>query len=110
MRSLAQIQSFAASQAVPGAIEVIRAAGGASGITLTVTPPSYTVQEPSGITVAVYETFTAIRTDDGDGTNPVKFVDSTGALFNGDTSWNLINQNQWAIFCWTGTGWDVFGN
>ena len=107
MRSLAQIQSFAASSPVPQAIEVIRAAGGAGGIVLTLTPPAYVVQQPGSVTVAVYQTYYAVRTDSGDGTNPVTFVDSTGALFNGRVSWSLINQYQCGIFCWNGTGWDV---
>ena len=108
MRSLAQIQTFAATSAVPPAIEVIRAAGGAGGITLTLTPPAYGAQQPGGVFVAVYQTYYAIKTDLTAGV--VTFVDSTSALFNGQSSYELLNQGQWAIFCWTGTSWDVFGN
>ncbi len=105
---LSTIQTYSVGSVVPASVDVIRAAGGAGGITLTLTPKTYVLQEPGGVTIAVYETFRDIKTDAAAGV--VTFVDPNGALFNGDSSYDLVDQWQFAIFQWNGTGYDVFGN
>ena len=31
-------------------------------------------------------------------------------LFNGQSSYDLVDQWQWAIFMWNGATWDCIGN
>jgi hypothetical protein len=105
---LAWIQTFSATSPVPPGVDVIRGVGGAGGITLTIAANAYQAQPASGVTVTAYETFKAIKIDAAAGA--VVFVDSTGALFNGTSSYELVNQYQWAEFAWNGASWDVWGN
>jgi hypothetical protein len=106
MKSLAWIQNFSANAVVPVGVDVIRGTGGAGGITLTLTPASYVVQASGAVTITVYQSYQAMKVDAGVG--PVTFVDPNGALFNGQSSWDLVDQYQWATFAWNGTGWEVF--
>jgi hypothetical protein len=105
---LAWIQNFSSTSVVPPGADVIRASGGAGGITLTIAANAYQAQPASGVTVTAYETFKAIKVDAAVGA--VTFLDSNGALFNGASSYALVDQYQWAEFAWNGTGWDVWGN
>jgi hypothetical protein len=52
----------------------------------------------------------AMKVDAGSG--PAVFVDPGGALFNGRSSWKLIDQWEWAIFLWDADvgAWDVLAN
>jgi hypothetical protein len=85
-----------------GLDNLIRATGGASGIMLFLWTPSHEAQE-DGIIVSVYA---VMKVDAGPG--PVVMVDPKGALFNGQPSWELRAQFEWAIFSFYGAGWDVF--
>jgi hypothetical protein len=103
----AVVQTLSASGAVLPSTDFIKAIGGASGIVLTLTGKIYPCASPAS-PVFVNTVFHAVRTDAGAGV--VSFVDFNGALFNGQASWVLLNQYQWAIFVWDGVGWTVMGN
>jgi hypothetical protein len=96
--------AFSASEVVLPSVDLIRATGGTSGITLTLTPQIYPTNSPQG-PLALYQVYHAIKIDAGVGA--VTFVDPNGALLNGYAYWELIDQWQWAIFMWNGTSWDV---
>jgi len=84
-----------------GLDNLILATGGACGITLTLTP-SYVEREDGATITSVYA---AMKVDQGAGV--VVFVDPKGALFNGQASWRLAHQHEFAIFIWDGSGWHV---
>jgi hypothetical protein len=102
--------SYTASGVVPPTVDYIRATGGGSGITLTLTGGVFLAQTPAG-TVAVNQRYEAMKIDAG---AAVEFVDSAGALINGEASYTMNRQWQWAIFTWVVTdgvgSWDVIGN
>ena len=104
-------QAYSASGVVPTAVDYIRATGGSGGIILTLTGGVFLAQTPGG-TVAVNQRYEAMKIDAAAGA--VEFIDAGGALFNGQPSYTLNNQWQWAIFTWVVTGgvgsWDVIGN
>jgi hypothetical protein len=52
----------------------------------------------------------AMKVDAGPG--PVVVVDPGGALFNGRSSWKLVEQWEWALFLWDADAgvWDVLAN
>lgn len=100
-------KAFSASAAVPASVDLIRATGGASGIILTLTQAIYPTNSPQG-PLQLYQVFHAMKVDAGVGV--VSFIDALGALFNGQSSYDLANQYQWAIFMWNGVSWDVMGN
>jgi len=85
-----------------GLDNLILARGGDDGITLTLTP-GQAVQGESLITG-----YAAMKVDAGKGA--VVFVDPKGALFNGQPSWELARQWEWATFLWDGDGWNVLAN
>jgi len=98
---------YAASAVVPTSVDWIKATGGAAGIVLTLTPAIFATGDPTSPTY-LYQTYFATKDDAAAGL--VSFVDPNGALFNGQPSWDLVNQYQWAIFVWDGIGWHVIGN
>jgi hypothetical protein len=100
-------KAFNASAVVLPSVDLIRATGGAAGIVLTLTPAIYPTNSPQG-PLQLYQVYHALKVDAGVGA--VSFVDPNGATFNGQSSYELVDQYQWAIFMWTGTVWDVFGN
>jgi hypothetical protein len=91
-------------QATFGLNNLLRAVGGADGITVTLTPHC-AVREDGALVTSVYA---AAKVDAGPGA--VVFVDPKGALFNGHASWRLDRQHQWAVFVFNGSDWDVFAN
>jgi hypothetical protein len=103
----AAVLTLSASGAVPPSTDFIRAVGGTGGIVLTLTGKIYPTGNPA-TPVFVNTVFHAVRIDAGAG--PVTFVDSNGALFNGQSSWVMNNAFQWAIFIWDGVGWTCMGN
>ena len=100
-------QRYAANAVVPTSVDFIKGTGGAGGIVLTLTPAIYTTGDPTSPTY-LYQTYWAMKDDVAAGT--VTFVDPNGALFNGQASYVMNNQYQWAIFIWDGIGWHVIGN
>jgi hypothetical protein len=100
-------KAFSATGVVLPSVDVIRATGGAGGITLTLSPAIYSTNSPQG-PLFLCQVYYALKIDAGVGI--ITFVDPNGALFNGQSSYILINQWQWAIFMWNGTTWDVIGN
>jgi hypothetical protein len=99
--------AYSASAVVPASVDFIAATGGAGGITLTLTPVIYPTGSP-GSPRMLLSVYYAIKSDAAAGV--VIFIDPNGALFNGQSSYELTDQYQWAIFCWNGVGWDVLGN
>ena len=107
MKGGASPRAYNANAAVLPSVDFIKAAGGSGGITLMLTRGVYPTGSPASPTF-LYQTYYARRDDAGAGA--VVFVDSNGALFNGQASWELLDQYEWAIFIWDGTGWNVIGN
>jgi hypothetical protein len=107
LTSGAALKAYAANATVLPGIDLIKATGGAGGITLTLTAGITPTGNPAAPDF-LYQVYYARRDDAGAGA--VVFVDSKGALFNGQASWELLDQYQWAIFIWDGTGWNVIGN
>src|SRR5579864_6811075 len=101
------LQPYTANAVVPGWVDFIKATGGAGGITLTLTPSSTPTGDPTNPRV-LYQTYYAMKYDAAAGA--ITFIDPNSALFNGQPSWVLNNQYQWAIFIWDGVGWHVIGN
>jgi hypothetical protein len=99
--------NFSASGVVLPSTDLIRATGGASGIVLTLTRAIYPTNSPQG-PLMLYQVYYAIKVDAGVGV--VQLVDPSGALFNGQPSYDLVDQWQYAIVMWNGTTWDVIGN
>jgi hypothetical protein len=99
-------KAFSASGVVLPSVDLIRATGGASGIALSLTEAIYPTNSPQG-PLFLYQVYYAMKVDAGVGV--ITFSDG-GALFNGQSSYVLNNQWQWAIFMWNGTSWDVIGN
>lgn len=98
---------YSGSGTVPPTVDYIRGVGGAGGIALALTASSQVVAGATG-SFTVYQVYFAKKTDAGAGA--VVFTDSLGALFeSGESSYELTQQGQWAIFLWNGTTWDVFG-
>jgi hypothetical protein len=102
----AVISAYAANALVPTSVDYIRGTGGTAGILLTLTSGTVVVVGPSG-TFNVNQVYFAKKTDLGVGA--VNFVDSAGALFEGQPTYALTQFGQWAIFIWNGVSWDVFG-
>jgi hypothetical protein len=98
---------FSASGIVLPSVDLIRAIGGTAGIVLTLTPKIYLTGSPAAPT-SLYQVYHAIKADSGLGL--VSFVDPNGALFNGQPSYELLDQWQWVVMAWTGNSWDCFGN
>jgi hypothetical protein len=103
----AGILRVSASAVMLDSTDVIKATGGAGGITLTLTPAIDPTGDPTNPTY-LYQVYYAKKDDAAAGA--ITFVDPNNALFNGQPSWQLTNQHQWAIFIWNGVGWDVMGN
>jgi hypothetical protein len=103
----AALQRYSANAVVPGWVDWIKATGGAGGITLTLTPGSTPTGDPTNPRW-LYETYFAMKDDVAAGA--ITFVDPNGALFNGQSSYVMNNQFQWAIFQWDGISWHVIGN
>lgn len=107
LKSGTALLRFVASAVVATSVDWIKATGGALGITLTLTPAIYATGDPTSPTY-LYQTYYAMKDDAAAGI--VSFVDPNGAVFNGQPSYDLVNQYQWAIFVWDGIGWHVIGN
>jgi len=107
IHSGAAVQTLNASGAVLASTDFIKAIGGSGGIVLTLTGRTYPTGSPAA-PVFINTVYHASKSDAGAGV--VVFVDSSGALFNGQSSWVLNNQYQWAIFVWDGVGWTCMGN
>jgi hypothetical protein len=103
----AALTRYAANAVVPAAVDFIKATGGVAGIQLTLTSAIYQTGNPASPTL-LYQTYYAMKDDAGVGA--VSFVDPNGALFNGQSSYELTDQYQWAIMVWDGIGWHVLGN
>jgi hypothetical protein len=103
----AALQRYTANAVVPISVDFVKATGGAGGITLTLTPAIYPTGNPTN-PVFLYQTYYAMKDDVAAGV--ITFVDPNGAMFNGQSSYVLNNQYQWAIFVWDGIGWHVLGN
>lgn len=97
---------YSTSGTVPASVDYIRATGGSGGIALVLTPASQAFSGPSG-TYTVGQVYSAKKIDSGAGA--VTFTSLGGELFEGQASYVLTQQGQWAIFIWNGSGWDVFG-
>lgn len=100
-------KAFNASGVVLPSVNMIRATGGSSGIVLTLTRAIYPTNSPQG-PLMLYQVYYAMKVDAGVGI--IQFIDASGALFNGQSSYDLVNQWQYAIFMWNGTTWDCIGN
>jgi hypothetical protein len=98
--------AYTANGTIPISVDYIRATGGSGGIALVLTSSSQVIVGASG-TFTVNQVYFAKKIDSGAGA--VVFTDLNGALFEGQSSYSLTQQGQWAIFLWNGTGWDVFG-
>jgi len=104
--------TYAASGIVPPTVDYIRASGGAAGIQLQLTPATVNVNGASGQT-QVNQAYFAKKVDAGAGA--VSFVSLNGELIEGQASYELTQQGQWAIFIWNpGVNgqagfWEVFG-
>lgn len=107
LKNGAAILLVTANTTVRRVIDYIKATGGAGGITITLTPGIDASADPTN-PIFLYQVYHARKDDAAAGA--ITFVDLNGALFNRQPSWVLNNQDQWAIFIWNGTGWDVFGN
>ena len=92
---------YTADGVVPTSVDYIRANG---TFTLQLTSGSQTFNGPSG-SFAINQMYFAKNV----GSGVVTFTDLNGALFEGQPSYELTQQGQWAIFIWNGTDWDVFG-
>ena len=103
----AAIQILSASGPVLPSTDFIKAVGGAAGIVLTLTGHSFPTGKPTSPLV-LFQVHQAVRIDAGAG--EVTFIDSSGALFNGASTYDLVNQYQWATFIWDGSNWTVIGN
>jgi len=103
----AALTRYSASAVVPASVDFIKATGGAAGIALTLTPMIYPTGSPGSPTF-LYSVYYAMKDDAAAGA--VSFIDPNGAMFNGQSSYELTDQYQWAIFCWDGIGWHVLGN
>jgi hypothetical protein len=99
--------NFSASGVVLPITDLIRGTGGAGGIVLTLTRAIYPTNNPAG-PLFLGQVYYAMKVDPGVGV--VQFVDPSGALFNGQPSYDLVDQWQYAIFMWNGTTWDAIGN
>jgi hypothetical protein len=73
---------------VPASIDFVEATAGE--LTLTAPPNPHRIM--------------AIKVD---AAGVAGFKDSAGALFNGESRWELRRQHEWAIFLWDGTAWNV---
>jgi hypothetical protein len=98
---------FSASGIVLPSIDFIRAIGGAGGIVLTLTPAVYPTGSPA-LPTMLYQVYHGIKTDSGVGV--VSFIDPNGALFNGQSAYDLVDQWQWVMMAWNGVSWDCLGN
>ena len=78
-----------------------------AGIVLTLAGHSFPTGKPTSPLV-LFQVHQAVRIDAGAG--EVTFIDSSGALFNGASTYDLVNQYQWATFIWDGSNWTVIGN
>ena len=107
LESGAAILRVAANAIVGDTVDYIKATGGAGGIIITLTPGIDFTGDPTNPTV-LYQVY-YVRKDDA-AAGAITIVDPNNALFNGQASWVLNNQYQWAICIWTGAGWDVIGN
>jgi hypothetical protein len=99
--------AYSASGTIPTTVDYIRATGISGSISLALTSASQVITGPSG-SFTVNQVYFAKKVDSSTGL--ITFTDSNGALFeNGESSYVLSQQGQWAIFFWNGTTWDVFG-
>jgi hypothetical protein len=101
------LKAYSANAVVPAWVDFIEATGGVGGIMLTLTPGAIPTGDPTNPRV-LYQIYQAAKEDAAAGI--ITFVDPNGALFNGQSSYVLNNQYQWAIFQWNGVGWRVIGN
>jgi len=109
MKAGASPRAYSANAVVLPSVDFIKAIGGSGGITLTLTRGVYpTATGSPSFPTFLYQVYYARRDDAGAGA--ATFIDPNGALFNGQASWELTDQYEWAIFIWDGTGWNVIGN
>ena len=95
--------AYSASASVAASVKYGQATAGSGGITLTL--------QSSLLSVGQKQRF--MKMDSAVGS--VTFTDASGKTFCGlggwaQTSWELVNQGQYADFVWDGTQYTVFGN
>lgn len=90
--------TYSANATVATTVKYGQATAGSGGITLTVQSASLTVGQKQRF----------MKMDSAAGS--VTLTDSGSATFNGQSTWVLVDQWQWAEIVWDGTQYTVFGN
>jgi hypothetical protein len=90
--------AYSVNSTVATSVRYGQATGGAGGITLTL--------QSTLLAVGQIQRFKKMDSAVG----AITFVDSNNAQFEGQPSYLLTNQWQWADFVWDGTQYTVFGN